>query len=94
MRSVHAVLLFLPLAAAASGAHAGMDCACVANGKEYQVGETACLGPPGSPYIARCGWVLNNTSWTRIADGCPAAQTEAGPLPEGKDEGGKQPLGG
>ncbi|WP_027167249.1 hypothetical protein [Mesorhizobium sp. WSM3224] len=44
---------------------------CLANGKSYNVGETACLTLAGESHLARCDMVLNNTSWTRIKDQCP-----------------------
>ncbi|TPI30235.1 hypothetical protein FJW07_29530 [Mesorhizobium sp. B3-1-9] len=44
---------------------------CLANGKSFNVGETACLMLAGESYLARCDMVLNNTSWTRIKDECP-----------------------
>lgn len=46
---------------------------CVANGREYAQGETACIALPcQTPYLARCGHVLNNSSWKKIADTCPS----------------------
>lgn len=45
--------------------------ACLANGKSFNVGETACLTLEGESHLARCDMVLNNTSWTRIKDECP-----------------------
>ncbi|MDX8523837.1 hypothetical protein RFM68_04890 [Mesorhizobium sp. MSK_1335] len=44
---------------------------CLANGKSFNVGETACLTVAGGSHLARCDMVLNNTSWTRIKDECP-----------------------
>ncbi|NUS19414.1 MAG: hypothetical protein HOQ25_06430 [Mesorhizobium sp.] len=44
---------------------------CLANGKSFNVGQTACLTIAGESYLARCDMVLNNTSWTRIKDECP-----------------------
>ena len=45
---------------------------CRANGRSYAQGETACIRLPCSePKLARCEMVLNNASWTKIADGCP-----------------------
>lgn len=45
--------------------------ACLANGKSFEVGETACLTVAGESHLARCDMVLNNTSWTKIKDQCP-----------------------
>ncbi|RVD61805.1 hypothetical protein EN828_17670 [Mesorhizobium sp. M2D.F.Ca.ET.185.01.1.1] len=44
---------------------------CLANGKSFDVGQTACLTIAGESHLARCDMVLNNTSWTRIKDECP-----------------------
>jgi len=44
---------------------------CLANGKSFNVGETACLTLAGESHLARCDMVLNNTSWTRVKDECP-----------------------
>jgi len=44
---------------------------CLANGKSFNVGQTACLTLTGESHLARCDMVLNNTSWTRIKDECP-----------------------
>ncbi|RWE76135.1 MAG: hypothetical protein EOS63_22300 [Mesorhizobium sp.] len=45
--------------------------ACLANGKSFNVGQTACLTIAGESHLARCDMVLNNTSWTKIKDECP-----------------------
>jgi hypothetical protein len=45
--------------------------ACLADGKSFAIGQTACLTLEGESHLARCDMVLNNTSWTRIKDGCP-----------------------
>ncbi|WP_108723024.1 hypothetical protein [Mesorhizobium sp. ORS 3428] len=47
------------------------DQACLANGKSFKVGETACLTVAGQSHLARCDMVLNNTSWTKVSDICP-----------------------
>ncbi|PBC11954.1 hypothetical protein [Mesorhizobium sp. WSM3859] len=44
---------------------------CLANGKSFNVSQTACLTVAGESHLARCDMVLNNTSWTRIKDECP-----------------------
>ncbi|TGV77849.1 hypothetical protein EN801_036415, partial [Mesorhizobium sp. M00.F.Ca.ET.158.01.1.1] len=45
---------------------------CLANGKSYPVGQVACLTVADQSHLARCDMVLNNTSWTKVCDGCPA----------------------
>ncbi len=47
------------------------DCTCRALGRSFEVGETACLATPEGRRVARCGMVLNNTSWTFTARPCP-----------------------
>ncbi|OHV68103.1 hypothetical protein LCM4577_24405 [Mesorhizobium sp. LCM 4577] len=44
---------------------------CLANGKSFTIGQTACLTVAGESHLARCDMVLNNTSWTKIKDECP-----------------------
>ncbi|TGQ69885.1 hypothetical protein EN829_029375 [Mesorhizobium sp. M00.F.Ca.ET.186.01.1.1] len=56
--------------AAPAAAFAAQEC--LANGKSYQVGQVACLTVADQSHLARCDMVLNNTSWTKIGDSCPA----------------------
>jgi hypothetical protein len=51
------------------------DCKCIANGRTFHHGEIACLRLPSGPQLAQCGMVLNNSSWIKIQDGCPLAET-------------------
>jgi hypothetical protein len=44
---------------------------CLANGKSFEIGQVACLTLSGRSHLARCGMVLNNTSWGKLRDGCP-----------------------
>jgi hypothetical protein len=43
----------------------------LANGKSFQLGQSACLKVAGKDHLARCEMVLNNTSWTKVEDTCP-----------------------
>ncbi|MBZ9846418.1 hypothetical protein LB565_00175 [Mesorhizobium sp. CA14] len=52
---------------------------CLANGKSFNVGQTACLTLDGESYLARCDMVLNNTSWTKIKDECPGDAPKSHP---------------
>jgi hypothetical protein len=67
------VWLSLSLAGLVLGsmATAQADCQCVAGGKKYQIGEVICLSLPGGSRLARCGMVLNNSSWTQLQETCP-----------------------
>lgn len=56
-------------------ATARADCACVANGETFQQGETTCLRVDGRSWLARCGKVLNNSSWERLGEGCPLSRS-------------------
>lgn len=47
-------------------------CKCVANGAMYVEGQVVCLRIGSSRFTARCERFLNNTTWTRIQDGCDA----------------------
>lgn len=60
---------------AAPPALAGQECECVGNGQRIKEGSIVCLQIGSSTrYLARCERNLNNTSWKKIADGCPTAQ--------------------
>ena len=39
------------------------DCTCRSRGRDYELGQSACLQSPKGARIATCGMVLNNTSW-------------------------------
>ncbi|MER8371684.1 hypothetical protein [Mesorhizobium sp. M1409] len=58
--------------AMAAPASALADQECLANGKSYQLGQVACLTVGDQSHLARCDMVLNNTSWTKVGDSCPA----------------------
>ncbi|HTV67035.1 MAG TPA: hypothetical protein VMF90_00720 [Rhizobiaceae bacterium] len=49
------------------------DCKCRANGRVFSHGQVVCLKLPTGTQLARCGMVLNNSSWKKIQDGCPEA---------------------
>jgi hypothetical protein len=52
----------------------GINCSCVANGQRIELGRLFCIKTAsGKQFLARCERVLNNTSWTRLQDGCPTA---------------------
>ena len=42
---------------------AAADCTCRSQGRNYELGKSACLPTPKGARIATCGMVLNNTSW-------------------------------
>jgi len=44
-------------------ATAAADCTCRAQGRQFELGQTACLTTPKGARLAICGMVLNNTSW-------------------------------
>ncbi|MVA97466.1 hypothetical protein GN330_09420 [Nitratireductor sp. CAU 1489] len=56
---------------AAGPVFAEPECTCLANGTRYAEGSVVCLRLPSGSWLARCGKVLNNTSWQKIEDGCP-----------------------
>ncbi len=49
----------------------GPDCTCRAQGRDFELGQTACLASPNGPRLATCGMVLNNTSWQITRRPCP-----------------------
>ncbi|RWA75636.1 hypothetical protein EN836_11515 [Mesorhizobium sp. M1C.F.Ca.ET.193.01.1.1] len=69
--AIRSVLCPIGLALALAPAPVVAAPACLANGKSFEVGETACLTVGGKSHLARCDMVLNNTSWTKIKDECP-----------------------
>ncbi len=72
--------LFTALIFAASPAAAGEECECVGNGQKVKEGGVVCLQIGSSTrYLARCERNLNNTSWKKIADGCPTASMSPWP---------------
>jgi len=77
MRRVLPILCFV--VATASSAGAGDNCTCRAPGFEVFEGETACLNTANGPQLARCGRVLNNTSWTFLNTPCPSAKLQSAP---------------
>ena len=73
------------IAAVLSGAFAApaaADCQCLANGTAYKEGDVACLRLPTGDIMARCSKVLNNTSWSKVGDGCPEARDVSLPSPD------------
>jgi len=65
--------------------------ACLANGKSFKVGETACLAIAGERYLARCDIVLNNTSWTKVKDDCPGDAPKLQSTPISTPQPGQAP---
>jgi hypothetical protein len=51
------------IAADALASPAAADCTCRSQGRDYDLGQSACLQSPKGARIATCGMVLNNTSW-------------------------------
>jgi hypothetical protein len=82
MKAAMAIGLFLPALLWTPAAMA--DCKCMANGQVFHHGEITCLRLPSGPQLAQCGMVLNNSSWIKLQDGCPVAETggnvSAGPM--------------
>lgn len=56
------------------------DCMCAANGTRYEMGAVVCIRSPAGSWLGRCSKVLNNSSWTKLGDGCPMSlEMRAGP---------------
>jgi hypothetical protein len=43
---------------------------CLAHGTSFEIGQSGCITLSGKSYLARCDQVLNNTSWTKLQEGC------------------------
>ena len=59
------------------------DCTCRAGGRDYELGQTACIATAQGFRLAVCDMVLNNTSWRVSPDGCVAAETNSAAPPAG-----------
>ena len=44
---------------------------CLANNQSFHPGQLACLTAGGKSRLARCGYILNNSSWITVQDNCP-----------------------
>lgn len=49
-------------------------CTCRAQGRDFELGERACLRTPNGMRMARCTMVLNNTSWEFSDELCPQSR--------------------
>ena len=54
----------------------GIRCSCRANGRNYELGERACIATPAGPRLARCAMVQNVTSWALESEGCEVSRLE------------------
>jgi hypothetical protein len=54
----------------------GVRCSCRANGRNYELGERACIATPAGPRLARCAMVQNVTSWALESEGCEVSRLE------------------
>jgi len=70
MKRSAAVLALVVVGCVTAHSHALADCMCAANGTRFEQGETTCIRLSSGNYLARCEKVLNNSSWTRISNGC------------------------
>ncbi|MHA6643394.1 hypothetical protein [Mesorhizobium sp. A623] len=92
---MRAAVAFWPLAAVfLAPAPASAAPKCLANGQSFAIGQTACLSVSGKDHLARCEIVLNNTSWTKLHEGCvpgnsDALQGKEKPAPEPAQPGEK-----
>ncbi len=75
-------ILVVAIVSAFAAVPARADCTCRANGQDYPEGQLACIRLSSGSYVARCGKVLNNTSWIKVSDGCPQADAGEAPHPE------------
>jgi hypothetical protein len=57
---------------------------CLAHGTSFEIGQSGCITLSGKSYLARCDLVLNNTSWTKMQEGC--SHGVAAPGPDAKAE--------
>jgi hypothetical protein len=69
-----AIALLAALDASGATADAGT---CRAQGRHYELGQTACLNTPNGPRLATCAMVVNNSSW-KFSD-TPCTVSDASP---------------
>ncbi|MDN2584019.1 hypothetical protein [Aquibium sp. ELW1220] len=67
------------------------DCKCAANGTRYEMGAVVCIRSPAGSWLGRCGKVLNNSSWTKLGDGCPLTLEMRGEAPPLSHPAGPRP---
>ncbi|MEJ1159249.1 hypothetical protein [Prosthecomicrobium sp. N25] len=82
-RRFPALLRFALAAVAAVAGGVGTaqaDCTCRALGRDFALGQTACLRVGDRSRLARCDMALNNTSWTFIDESCPAVSEAEAPM--------------
>lgn len=82
MKTASAAILSGILFAMAAGPAAADECRCIANGERFELGSVVCLRLPSGNQLARCGKVLNNTSWKMIGEGCPLTSVDEQPREE------------
>ena len=63
----------LAVMAAPALAAEGSGCRCLYQGKSFDQGELVCIHVGGKTRLARCGMLLNNSSWQFVQNGCPSA---------------------
>ena len=68
-----AALAALAVATLPSLAAGGFECRCLYQGKYFNQGDLVCLTVGGTARLARCGMLLNNSSWQFVQNGCPSA---------------------
>ena len=55
---------------------AKIPCLCLYDGQYFGQGQCVCMATPRGPRLACCGKVLNNSSWSFLADSCPIADVQ------------------
>ena len=71
--------MFAAVGAFDFAAHAEPNCTCRARGRNFELGQSACLQTPKGPRIAVCAMVLNNTSWQLSETPCISAHARPPP---------------
>jgi hypothetical protein len=54
-------------------------CTCRGPGRDFEVGQSACLMTPKGYRLAKCGTVLNNTSWIFSDTPCVSSRRQMTP---------------
>jgi len=80
IRSVFSTVFVVAILSVPNLANAGDDCSCRYKGQDIATGKTICMKTSQGFVMAKCDWVLNNTSWKFSNQPCPYSELNQTPL--------------
>lgn len=84
MGKLTALTLLLIAATLPTGATAGPDCRCRAEGQFFNQGDLFCIRNGDGRRLVRCAMSQNVTTWDAVEDSCPTVSLTPLPLAPGK----------